>query len=60
MATVPELPLGQMVFFCLAKAGELVFVLFFWFGRQGKGSMPMKDTRQGGIYTIYIYIYINC
>lgn len=56
MATVPELPLGQMVFFCLAKAGELVFVLFFWFGRQGKGSMPMKDTRQGGIYTIYIYI----
>lgn len=29
MATVPELPLGQMVFLCLAKAGELVFVLIF-------------------------------
>lgn len=54
MATVPELPLGQMVFFCLAKAGELVFVLSFWFARQGKGSMRMTDTRQGGIYTMYI------
>lgn len=29
MATVPELPLGQMVFLCLAKAGELGFVLVF-------------------------------
>lgn len=55
MATVPELPLGQMVFFCLAKAGELVFVLSFWFARQGKGSIPMKGHQaRRDLYHLYI------
>lgn len=51
MAAIPELPLGQMVFFCLAKAGELVLFSFSWFGGCGekyvdKGKPGKEESNQ--------------